>query len=117
MIAATRGLNVTGYRAAGRESECQLGISGDGKTAFIEMAAASGLELVPAEKRDPLVTTSRGTGELILQALESGATNIIIGIGSATNDGGAGMVQALGRNYAMPTAMKLVLAAVVLIPE
>ena len=73
------------------------GISGDGKTAFIEMAAASGLELVPAEKRDPLVTTSRGTGELILQALESGATNIIIGIGgSATNDGGAGMVQALG---------------------
>lgn len=48
-------------------------------------------------KRDPLVTTSRGTGELILQALESGATNIIIGIGgSATNDGGAGMVQALG---------------------
>ena len=66
-------------------------------TAFIEMAAASGLELVPAEKRDPLVTTSRGTGELILQALESGATNIIIGIGgSATNDGGAGMVQALG---------------------
>lgn len=74
-----------------------VGISGDGKTAFIEMAAASGLELVPAEKRDPLVTTSRGTGELILQALESGATNIIIGIGgSATNDGGAGMVQALG---------------------
>ncbi len=49
------------------------------------------------KKRDPLVTTSRGTGELILQALESGATNIIIGIGgSATNDGGAGMVQALG---------------------
>lgn len=93
-----------------------VGISGDGKTAFIEMAAASGLELVPAEKRDPLVTTSRGTGELILQALESGATNIIIGIGgSATNDGGAGMVQALGRNYATPTAMKLVLAAVVLI--
>lgn len=118
MIAATQGSGTSrlGYRAAGREGECQLGISGDGKTAFIEMAAASGLELVPAEKRDPLVTTSRGTGELILQALESGATNIIIGIGgSATNDGGAGMVQALGRNYATPTAMKLVLAAVVLI--
>lgn len=61
------------------------------------MAAASGLALVPPEKRDPLVTTSRGTGELILQALESGATSIIIGIGgSATNDGGAGMMQALG---------------------
>lgn len=100
----------------GEKVNASWGISGDGKTAFIEMAAASGLELVPAEKRDPLVTTSRGTGELILQALESGATNIIIGIGgSATNDGGAGMVQALGRNYAMPTAMKLVLAAVVLI--
>ncbi len=50
------------------------GSCGNGKTAFIEMAAASGLELVPAEKRDPLVTTSRGTGELILQALESGAS-------------------------------------------
>lgn len=67
------------------------------KTAFIEMAAASGLALVPPEKRNPLITTSRGTGELILQALESGASNIIIGIGgSATNDGGAGMMQALG---------------------
>ena len=72
-------------------------MSGDGKTAFIEMAAASGLALVPPEKRNPLVTTSRGTGELILQALDSGAQSIIIGIGgSATNDGGAGMVQALG---------------------
>lgn len=64
----------------GEKVNASWGISGDGKTAFIEMAAASGLELVPAEKRDPLVTTSRGTGELILQALESGATNIIIGI-------------------------------------
>ena len=99
MIAATQGAErhawVTG--PLGEKVNASWGISGDGKTAFIEMAAASGLELVPAEKRDPLVTTSRGTGELILQALESGATNIIIGIGgSATNDGGAGMVQALG---------------------
>ncbi len=99
MIAATQGSErhawVTG--PLGEKVNASWGISGDGKTAFIEMAAASGLELVPAEKRDPLVTTSRGTGELILQALESGATNIIIGIGgSATNDGGAGMVQALG---------------------
>jgi glycerate kinase len=61
------------------------------------MAAASGLGLVPPAQRNPLLTTSRGTGELILQALEHGARNIIIGIGgSATNDGGAGMVQALG---------------------
>lgn len=99
MIAATQGSErrawVTG--PLGDKVNACWGISGDGKTAFIEMAAASGLALVPPEKRNPLVTTSRGTGELILQALENGATNIIIGIGgSATNDGGAGMVQALG---------------------
>ncbi len=94
MIAATQGAErqawVTG--PLGEKVKASWGISGDGKTAFIEMAAASGLALVPPEKRDPLVTTSRGTGELILQALESGATSIIIGIGgSATNDGGAGI--------------------------
>lgn len=99
MIAATQGTEhsalVTG--PLGEKVNACWGISGDGQTAFIEMAAASGLALVPPEKRNPLVTTSRGTGELILQALESGAKSIIIGIGgSATNDGGAGMVQALG---------------------
>ena len=99
MIAATHGSAhsalVTG--PLGEKVNASWGMSGDGKTAFIEMAAASGLALVPPEKRNPLITTSRGTGELILQALDSGARNIIIGIGgSATNDGGAGMVQALG---------------------
>ncbi|EGT3574051.1 glycerate 2-kinase [Citrobacter amalonaticus] len=99
MIAATHGSAhsalVTG--PLGEKVNASWGMSGDGKTAFIEMAAASGLALVPPEKRNPLITTSRGTGELILQALDSGASNIIIGIGgSATNDGGAGMVQALG---------------------
>jgi glycerate 2-kinase len=74
-----------------------FGLLGDGKTAVIEMAAASGLHLVPFEKRNPLVTTTRGTGELILAALDLGVNHFIIGIGgSATNDGGAGMVQALG---------------------
>lgn len=74
-----------------------FGVMGDGKTAVIEMAAASGLHLVPIEQRNPLVTTTRGTGELILTALDLGIEHIIIGIGgSATNDGGAGMVQALG---------------------
>ncbi|WP_070121248.1 glycerate kinase [Bacillus marinisedimentorum] len=73
------------------------GILGDGKTAVIEMAAASGLHLVSADQRNPLITTTKGTGELILAAVEEGAENIIIGIGgSATNDGGAGMAQALG---------------------
>lgn len=74
-----------------------FGLMGDGKTAIIEMAAASGLHLVPAEKRNPLFTSTRGTGELISAALDLGVKHIIIGIGgSATNDGGAGMVQALG---------------------
>ncbi|WP_342323441.1 glycerate 2-kinase [Kosakonia sp. BYX6] len=99
MVAATKGTvqtaSVTG--PLGEDVDACWGMSGDGATAFIEMAAASGLALVPPELRNPLITTSRGTGELILHALEQGATNIIIGIGgSATNDGGAGMVQALG---------------------
>ena len=99
MIAATQGAehtaSVTG--PLGERVDACWGMSGDGNTAFIEMAAASGLALVPPELRNPLMTTSRGTGELILHALEHGARNIIIGIGgSATNDGGAGMVQALG---------------------
>ncbi|HBU93852.1 MAG TPA: glycerate 2-kinase, partial [Leclercia adecarboxylata] len=99
MIAATNGTMqhavVTG--PLGESVNACWGISGDGVTAFIEMAAASGLALVPPAQRNPLVTTSRGTGELILAALDKGARNIIIGIGgSATNDGGAGMVQALG---------------------
>jgi glycerate 2-kinase len=74
-----------------------FGISGDGKTAIIEMAAASGLHLVPPDERNPLITTTRGTGELMVEALNYGVTHLILGIGgSATNDGGAGMVQALG---------------------
>ena len=66
-------------------------------TAVIEMAAAAGLRLVPRNKRDPLITTTFGVGELIKAALEAGAQKIIIGCGdSGTNDGGAGAVQALG---------------------
>ncbi|RHW40388.1 glycerate kinase [Neobacillus notoginsengisoli] len=74
-----------------------FGLLGNRTTAVIEMAAASGLHLVPAEKRNPLITTTRGTGELIAAALDYGVNHIIIGLGgSATNDGGAGMVKALG---------------------
>ena len=66
-------------------------------SAVIEMAAASGLPLVPAGRRDPRFTTTRGTGELMVRALELGASRLIIGLGgSATNDAGAGMAQALG---------------------
>lgn len=81
----------------GRPVAASFGLSGDGQTAFIEMAAASGLLLVPPAERDPRVTTTFGTGELIRAALDHGASRIVIGIGgSATNDGGAGMAQALG---------------------
>jgi glycerate kinase len=74
-----------------------FGLLDGGRTAVIEMAAASGLSLVPAPLRDPLRATTRGTGELLLAALEAGARRVIMGIGgSATNDGGAGLAQALG---------------------
>jgi len=99
MVAATGGrvvkVNVTG--PLGDPLEAFFGLSGDEKVAFIEMAAASGLESVPSAKRNPLKTTSFGTGELIRAALDYGVKHCIIGIGgSATNDGGSGMVQALG---------------------
>ncbi len=85
-----------------------FGIMGDGHTAIIEMASASGLPLVPLEKRDPRITTTFGTGELIKAALEKGCRKIIIGIGgSATNDGGAGMAQALGIHFLDNTGAEL----------
>lgn len=72
-------------------------VLGDGKTAVVELASASGLHLVPPEKRNPLLTTTFGTGELIRAALTHPIQKLIIGIGgSATNDGGAGILQALG---------------------
>ncbi|EIJ71181.1 MULTISPECIES: glycerate kinase [Pasteurellaceae] len=81
----------------GNKIKASFGISGDKQTAIIEMAAASGLHLVPPSKRDPRKTTSYGTGELIKAALDLGVKRIILGIGgSATNDAGAGMLQALG---------------------
>jgi len=99
MVAATGGrvveVEVTG--PLGEPIKAFFGLSGDEKIAFIEMAAASGLESVPQARRNPLKTTSYGTGELIKSALDHGVQHCIIGIGgSATNDGGSGMVQALG---------------------
>ena len=84
----------------GEPVNAHWGILNDRVTAVIEMAAASGLPLVPPEKRNPLITTTYGTGELILAALDKGCRKLIIGIGgSATNDGGAGMAQALGARF------------------
>ncbi len=89
------GSRVTG--PLGDEIEAEWGAMGDGNTAVIEMARTSGLALLPAESRNPLATTTYGLGEAILRALDSGFRRFIIGIGgSATNDGGAGMAQALG---------------------
>ena len=99
MVAATGGRKetVTVSGPLGEPVEAFYGLTGDGDTAVIEMAAASGLALVPPDRRNPLLTSSRGTGELIRAALDAGARRFILGIGgSATNDGGAGMVQALG---------------------
>ena len=83
-----------------REVSSFYGITGDGKTAVIEMAAASGLELLELEERDPWITSTYGTGQLIGDALDRGCSKIMLGIGgSATNDCGAGMAEALGVKF------------------
>ncbi len=84
----------------GREIDAQWGVLGDRVTAVVEMAAASGLPLLGDDERDPRITSTRGTGELIVAAAASGAQRIVIGIGgSATNDGGAGMARAFGYRF------------------
>ena len=81
----------------GNKVTARFGVLGDNRTAVIEMAAASGLALVPREERNPMITTTYGTGELIKAALDLGCRRMIVGIGgSATNDGGSGMAEALG---------------------
>ncbi len=90
-------LTVTG--PLGKPVHSCYGILPDG-TAVIEMAAASGLSLVPTHQRNPLVTTTYGTGQLIMNALDRGCSRFIVGIGgSATNDAGVGMLQALGIKF------------------
>lgn len=83
-----------------REVSSFYGITGDGETAVIEMAAASGIELLSSDERDPWITSTFGTGQLIRDALDHGVKKILLGIGgSATNDGGAGMAEALGISF------------------
>ncbi len=83
-----------------RPIQAEYGISKDETTAFIEMAKASGLQLLKETERNPLNTSTHGTGQLILDALDQGATNIILGIGgSATNDAGIGMAHVLGFRF------------------
>ncbi len=84
----------------GAEVEAKYGILGDGKTAVIEMAAASGITLVDSESLNPMLASTFGTGQLILDALQKGCSRLIMGIGgSATNDCGMGMLEALGFRF------------------
>jgi glycerate kinase len=99
LVAATGGrfISTAVHDPLGKVIEASYGVDGNNETAYIEMAAASGLELIPPGQRNPLLTGSYGTGEMILDALRRGFRHLILGIGgSATNDGGAGMLQALG---------------------
>ncbi|HNV34934.1 MAG TPA: glycerate kinase [Bacillota bacterium] len=93
-------VDVTVYDPLGRKIKSFFGIMGGGKTAVIEMAAASGLPLLRMGERSPRTASTRGTGDLINAALNEGCTRIIMGIGgSATNDGGRGMAEALGARF------------------
>ncbi len=99
LVTATSGkiVSVPSVDALNRPIESFYGVLGNGKTAVIEMAAASGLELLLAQERNPRITSTYGTGLLLKAAIDAGFQEIIIGIGgSATNDGGSGMAQALG---------------------
>ena len=102
MLNATQGIRQTAWahNPCMELTPAEYGISADGTTAFIEMANISGLPLITEEQRNPMKTTTFGTGELIRDALKKGCTRFIIGIGgSATNDAGTGMLQALGFRF------------------
>lgn len=92
------GISVTG--PLGSPVICRYGLITQTQTAIIEMSGAAGITLVPSSERNPLFTTTFGVGEVILDAVKRGCRRFIIGIGgSATNDGGAGMLQALGFSF------------------
>jgi glycerate kinase len=102
LVAATKGEFRTDTVSGplGDPVDAVWGILGDGKTAVIEMAAASGLPLLAPERRDPLRASTYGTGQLVRKVLDAGLPRLIMGIGgSATNDGGAGFISALGARF------------------
>ena len=97
LAAGGRFVKTTVSGPLGDKIETQFGLIDDGRVAVLDMASASGIELVGRDKLNPMKATSYGTGQLIAAALDSGARELIIGIGgSATNDGGIGMISALG---------------------
>lgn len=98
MNGSLRKVRVTG--PLGDKVDAAYGIIEEAKMAVIEMSAAAGITLVPAEKKNPLFTTTYGVGEMIRDAIEKGCRKFVVGIGgSATNDGGIGMLQALGYDF------------------
>lgn len=102
LVSASKGeiIECNVYNPLGKMIKSHYGISSDGRTAFIEMAAASGLELVQKEERNPFISSTFGTGQLVKNALDRGVRDFIIGLGgSATNDGGAGFMRALGVKF------------------
>jgi glycerate kinase len=99
LVRATEGkiITTTVTGPMGEPVEAHFGLLGDDVTGVVEMAQAAGLNLVPPEKRNPLLATTKGVGELMRAALDAGCTRLIVGLGgSATSDGGAGLAQALG---------------------
>ncbi|HXN57140.1 MAG TPA: glycerate kinase [Candidatus Angelobacter sp.] len=110
LVAATKGQPRTGRVRGplGDPVDADYGLIDGGSTAVIEMAKAAGLALVPKDRRDPRVTTTYGVGELMQHAYDEGARHFVVGIGgSATNDGGAGMAQALGYHLLDETGREL----------
>jgi len=102
IVDATRGrlVRATVHDPLGRRIRARFGLTGRGRRAVIEMAEASGLVLLEPSERNPMRTTTRGTGDLIRAAVGAGAKTILVGIGgSATNDGGTGMARALGVRF------------------
>ncbi len=102
LVQATQGklIKALAHGPLGDKMTATWGLSGDGKTAFIEVAAASGLSLLTPDRYDPMKTTTFGTGEMILAAMEAGCRKMIIGLGdSATVDGGLGIAAALGLKF------------------
>lgn len=102
LVGATKGKEVTFvvHDPLERKVEASFGVLGDEETCVIEIAEASGLMLLYADERNPLITSTFGTGELIRHALDAGFRKFIIGLGgSATNDAGTGMLQALGMKF------------------
>ncbi len=110
LVGATGGETVSVFvqDPLGRKVEASYGILGDEEVCVIEIAEASGLMLLHENERNPLVTSTYGTGELIVHALDAGLRNFIIGLGgSATNDGGVGMLQAFGMSFVDENGMEL----------